>query len=298
MLTTAAIANAVRRGLLSFTDLFNRTNSSSLGSPWRVLGSGQFGITSNKATSATAAASYPIAVIDTRNVNMGVSASVTPGTGVAFWVTDSGNWWAVTSYQETVESTYTYSCDCSTYYFSCNCRYVSEPCNCYYSPGYTCIAYGSCCSSSCPPGYGTSFFNSDACTETCSQCCTAYSTYYYQVCTQFCGRDVCDTCSGESCSTCTGTTTTVTNFLRILRSLAATVTVAATAQASAAIAAVKAVVSGSSVSATAYSDTAKTQSVATATASIDQPAKRAGILVTPSSSGQGNSVDDFVLEQV
>jgi hypothetical protein len=298
VLTTAAIANAVRRGLLSFTDLFNRANSPSLGSPWRVLGSGQFGIASNRATSTTAAASYPIAVIDTRNVNMSVSASVTPGTGVAFWVTDSGNWWSVASYQESVTSTFTFSCNCSTFYFSCNCRYVVSGCDCYQSPEFTCVAYGSCCTLNCPPGYGSQFFNSDACGEYCESCCTQYSMYYVTVCRQVCGSEVCDTCSGQSCATCTGTTTTVTNFLRILRSLAATVTVAATAQASAAIAAVKAVVSGSSVSATAYSDTAKTQSVATATASLDQPAKRAGILITPSSSGQGNSVDDFVLEQV
>jgi hypothetical protein len=294
MLSTAAVANAVRRGFLTFTDVFNRSNANTLGDPWRTLGSAQFDVVSNAASSSAAPSSYPMAVVDTRNTAVSLSASVSNGAGVAFWVTDSSNWWAVTSQQTSATTSFTFSCNCSTNYFSCNCRYVTYACDCYLSPEYTCVAYSSCCYLVCPPGVN----NSDACTEYCDQCCSQYVTTYYQVCRSWCSDYVCDTCSSESCQTCTGSTTTVTNFLRVLRSLAATVTTVASAQASAAIAAVRAVVSGNSVTATAFSNTAKTQSVASTTATVDSPAKRAGIIVTPSGSGQGNTVDDFMLEQV
>ena len=294
MLSTASVANAVRRGFLTFTDLFNRPNANTLGDPWRALGSAQFDVVSNAASSSAAPSLYPMAVVDTRNTAVSLSASVSNGAGVAFWVTDSSNWWAVTSQQTSTTTSFTFSCNCTTNYFSCNCRYVTYGCDCYLSPEFICVAYASCCYRVCPPGVT----NTDACDEYCDECCSQYVTTYIQVCRSLCGNDVCDTCSSESCQTCTGSTTTVTNFIRVLRSVATTVTTVASAQASAAIAAVRAVVSGNTVTATAFSNTAKTQSVASTTATVDSPTKRAGIIVTPSGSGQGSTVDDFMLEQV
>jgi hypothetical protein len=54
---------------------------------WRISGS-------NSAISDDAATSYPLASINLGNTDVKVQTDTTGGVGPAFWVTDSGSWWA------------------------------------------------------------------------------------------------------------------------------------------------------------------------------------------------------------
>lgn len=97
-------------------DTFDRTNASSLGTTsnqvatWTAT-SGSWAIASNKATSATSASSYPLATVEAvsgvANVDVRVDIPTGAGPGVAFWVTDSSNWWAAVT---SSTSTTTYTC--------------------------------------------------------------------------------------------------------------------------------------------------------------------------------------------
>jgi hypothetical protein len=118
-----------------FTDPF--TGTGSLASRWTNT-SGSWTRDADDAYTATAAASYPLASFDanTRNVSVRSEYGVanTLGWGVAFWVTDSNNWWAAvvdrTEYSCQIGTT-TGCCACgdqgvSTGFPSCNC--VFPPC--------------------------------------------------------------------------------------------------------------------------------------------------------------------------
>jgi hypothetical protein len=54
---------------------------------WRISGS-------NSAISDDAAANYPLASINLGNTDVKIQTDTTGGVGPAFWVTDSGSWWA------------------------------------------------------------------------------------------------------------------------------------------------------------------------------------------------------------
>lgn len=87
--------------LSAFIDAFTRSDSaSSIGAnvvEW-ISERGTWGISSNAATTSTAAASYPIATFNAGTVAATVKATLpatrSAGAGVAFWVTDANNWWA------------------------------------------------------------------------------------------------------------------------------------------------------------------------------------------------------------
>lgn len=97
-------------------DNFNRSNAGSLGTTsnqvatWTAT-TGSWAIASNRATTATAATSYPLATVETvsgsSNVDVRVDVPTGAGPGVAFWVTDTNNWWAATT---STSSTTTYTC--------------------------------------------------------------------------------------------------------------------------------------------------------------------------------------------
>ena len=97
-------------------DNFNRSNASSLGTTsnqvdtWTAT-TGSWAIASNRATTSTAAASYPLATIETvsgsSDVDVRVDIPTGAGPGVAFWVTNTNNWWAAVT---SATSTTTYSC--------------------------------------------------------------------------------------------------------------------------------------------------------------------------------------------
>jgi hypothetical protein len=84
--------------LATTSDDFNRANSTDItaaGKKWTET-SGDWAITSNQLTTATAAASYPIATLrtNTKNATVKVDRANGDGWGVAFWVVDQNNWFA------------------------------------------------------------------------------------------------------------------------------------------------------------------------------------------------------------
>ena len=84
--------------LATTSDDFNRANSTDItavGKKWTET-SGDWSITSNQLTTATAAASYPIATLrtNTKNATVKVDRANGDGWGVAFWVVDQNNWFA------------------------------------------------------------------------------------------------------------------------------------------------------------------------------------------------------------
>ena len=103
ILSSIAGAAAKAYGMMAnakriITDTFSRSDgslgTSSSGHLWSVL-RGTWAISSSKATSSTAASSYPLASVDVGAKNVIVSADITDGgPGVAFWVTDANSWWA------------------------------------------------------------------------------------------------------------------------------------------------------------------------------------------------------------
>jgi hypothetical protein len=101
---------------------------------WRVSGS-------NSAISDDAGSSYAIASANLGNTDVSVQADVSGGTGVAFWVTDSGSWWA--TYPQYTQATSAIVGSCTT---SASFSY-------YYSTWNTTVS-GSSCSGS--QSYGTS----------------------------------------------------------------------------------------------------------------------------------------------
>jgi hypothetical protein len=143
------------------TDNFNRTGvslgTSSSGSAWTSL-RGTWATNGTQAVSSDAGSTYALSSVAFGNANTTVSADVSGGTGVAFWVTDSGSWWAATTYyNQTVNSTYN-SC-CST---SPVCSPGSYPidygaANCVATPGTTTYSYqgASTSSRSCDSGGGS-----------------------------------------------------------------------------------------------------------------------------------------------
>lgn len=89
--------------LASFTDEFDSTLNSRY-----TQTTGSWSISSGDLSTSTAASSYPLITFNARTREVTVKAE--PGTtgqygwGVAFWVTDANNWWAVIADQETFQT--------------------------------------------------------------------------------------------------------------------------------------------------------------------------------------------------
>lgn len=104
------------RWVSPFSDTFNRANTGNINTSnieWTEI-VGDWQILDNTAYSATTAASYPLVVLDIEKQNVQITAyngSAGSGFGVAFWVKDSDNWWAVVTDTSTSSATGTvYSC--------------------------------------------------------------------------------------------------------------------------------------------------------------------------------------------
>ena len=161
--------------LNAFTDTFSL--ASGLKSGWKVL-SGVWSSNSGTVVSTTSASSYPIMIKDmeVENANILVK-SPTNGSSIAFWVTDSGNWWAAGIKQDAVD---------------CNCT-PTFTCTGYGCTGYGCTSAG-CCSTGC---------TSTGCTSTG---CTGFG------CTEYgCTLDGCTSygcvlsgCLGSTCAAWAG----------------------------------------------------------------------------------------------
>ena len=139
----STIASSVRN---MFTDNFNRPDSGELGnatdqSKWEAL-RGVFTIFGNKARTTSAASTYPIASITMPDSPLDQDVVITlkgttPGTGAALWITDSNNWWAVTTGIQNGEN--------------CNCQQCTT-CNAGNCTGGNCAANGPCNPGPCNAG--------------------------------------------------------------------------------------------------------------------------------------------------
>jgi len=224
-------------------DTFTRTTNSNLGTTdngqsWEAI-RGTWTADGSKAVSSSPS-NYPIAAITQGTANASQSiGSVTNGTGAAFWVTDSGNWFGAVPVQEALTTYYTYSCNCSTcsycsggyYTYSYNCSTCSY-CNSPYSYTYCGAGSSYTPSSYTPSYYGAGYSYTYGCTQSqtvCSNngtcyafiygsyyiaygCCKAYTTqYYYGSCTGYVssyfspasytpGSYYCDSATGYGCS--------------------------------------------------------------------------------------------------
>jgi hypothetical protein len=153
------------QGIIS--DLFNRSNTSSglgttdTGNAWAAT-RGNWYINNNKAVSGDTPSAYPIAsvVSPTASPTINLDVDTAGGTGIAFWVTDSQNWWGLFPYTNIVTS---YSQVCVTYSqtgpsYYCGGSYSQTGPN-YYCSSVNGPYYGSSCSSVNGPYYGTTCNN-------------------------------------------------------------------------------------------------------------------------------------------
>lgn len=255
------LASSIKKAI---SDLFNRTTSGTLGTAdtgqtWSNL-RGVWFANGTKATTATAASSYPIASVLVGDTNAVVSAGVTSGTGVSFWITDSNSWWASTA--KSTQESYTYNCNPhSVWNGSCNwyCDGVPGNVGRVSDSPWTCSGYASSVCSGTVTGVTGSV------TEyTSYDTCTGYNYYY---------------------------------FLSLIKSVAGTVSnVVADTALSAMPAAIKVTTLGDTITAQAYSDVALTTALgAPIVATPSSPAKgtSAGIIVTPTAYNQQALVDNF-----
>jgi hypothetical protein len=95
-------------------DTFNRTDTTNTlgvaesGQAWTILRS-QWRINSNNASTTGTKTDYPLASIDAGFLDFELEANeLTPGTGVAFRVTDANNWWGVVPFYNQTAQTYSY----------------------------------------------------------------------------------------------------------------------------------------------------------------------------------------------
>jgi len=139
----------VRWFLGPITDSFNRSVSGVLGTAdsgetWTNV-TGTWYANGSAAQSDTAASSNAIATVAYGVSDVTVGAGVSNGTGVAAWVVDANNWYALVSFQTQVNTTY-----------SCNC-YCNGHCDTYPVPVYnTCTSCYYCGSTT--SGGGTSTY--------------------------------------------------------------------------------------------------------------------------------------------
>lgn len=123
----------------AFTDEFSGTGS--LAQRWTST-RGSWSVLSNKSYTATAASSYPLATFNANtigvNVRVDFGTADTHGWGVAFWVKDADNWWAVVT-----DKTYGYTCPSGGTLTGTNCKL----------PDTTQTDYGLSCVYSCPPQF-------------------------------------------------------------------------------------------------------------------------------------------------
>lgn len=273
-------------------DTFTRTTSGSLGTtdtgiPW-TANQGVWYANGSAAQSDTAASSYPLASVNLGSSDATVSASVSSGTGVAFWVSDANSWWASTSFNNTYS--YSYSCSYTCYDYVCITAGTCTDAN----------ACGSTTTTSCPPGYvsyygytcgkgscggfpcQTADFIVTTTPNTCTSCACPNSTY---------GNVNPHTCY----TTCSATG--YNYYLRIIKSVGGVVSTA-TGEVSVGSqpAAIKVVTSGDNIVSQAYSDTDLTTTLGSAlnyTPSSPTKGTSHGIIKAPSDYNQGSTVDNF-----
>jgi hypothetical protein len=139
----STIASAVRN---VFVDNFNRSDSGELGeatdgSRWTAL-RGVFTIFGNKAKTTSSVSTYPIASITMPDSPLDQDVVITlkgttPGSGAALWISDTGDWWAVTTGIDAGENCQCDTCtECATLPENtpCTTGFCSTPGNCINGP--------------------------------------------------------------------------------------------------------------------------------------------------------------------
>jgi hypothetical protein len=120
----------------AFTDEFSGTGD--IGQRWTST-RGSWSRLNDKAYSATAASSYPLASFNSNTISTTVRVDYgtadTHGWGVAFWVKDPDNWWAVVT-----DKTFGYVCDPGDTLTGTTCK----------KPDTTTTTTGQSCTYSCP----------------------------------------------------------------------------------------------------------------------------------------------------
>lgn len=256
-------------------DTFTRTNATSLektedGSTWLPL-RGSFRTNGSQAVSTDSPSTYPAARIDFPSTNVTINMmDVQNGSGSLLWVTDSNNWWAVDVYQYSYVTCGSYApyYVISGYYSYCATPSYSSGCSAYYCNGFNHAYYK----------------NATYCKTTCK-------TYYYYV--SGCIYTATGTNYAYGGTYCTGNVTVYPRYIRLLRMLAGSVSEIASAFVgnSQYVGLVKTTLSGTSITATAYSDGGSAQIgqiVYNATGATITPSY--GIVITPQGISQGSSV--------
>ena len=150
---------AVLLKLKAFTDSFTRSNDANT---LKAAGTknwqntrGTWGISSNKASTATAAATYPLASIKTGSTyattKIGYGTASKHGWGVTFWLSDNANWYGAVTDRTYVQTSYqaaSYSCPSGGIYCGngSTCALPGQVCGVLT----TCSCDG-CAGFSCPP---------------------------------------------------------------------------------------------------------------------------------------------------
>ena len=277
------------KGLLSVTETFDRGNGGlgfgggSGSVAWKAT-RGSWGISANKASSSDAANSYPIATLTFTKTDVTIGVEGGAGTGTAFWVTDSNNWWGTyVDATQTCQTCYNVS-NVATYNSSTtyvpasggNCSSANYPCS-YYNMGnwtgsyYTMYAEGNgSCSTwgspwqsapACSPGcYGACYgnyaavccrarektYNQGPCAAYYSSC-NAYNTYYPAYSYVTYAAATYNASTPYSCNCTTGYT------VKLIKDIAGTISTVATFSFAAAIASFRTILSGNTVTVRAFS---------------------------------------------
>ena len=283
-------------------DFFTRTTTTSLGTAntgqtW-LNTRGTWFANGSAAQSNDAASTYPLSSIPFSQ-NVTVSAAVTEGTGVSFWVTDANNWYATVAYHTQAS----YSCNCST---CCNtCTHTGgscgSTCNTCQHTGGSCGNTYSCANGTTPCNGNTVCYSNPGCTGTIVSGVTVTPIT--------CTNQDCDAC-GSTPNTCTNSDCTACGsyscncqtcysdfyYMRMLKSISGTISQVISDYAVASLpAAIKVVTSGDTITETAYSDTSLTTSLGSTSTTPSGPIKGTGvgIIKVPAAITQGSTVDIF-----
>lgn len=271
--------------------------TSTSGTAWTVVQGTWAASGGGLATTSTPPSSYPFATVPLHQNVQGSIQNASPGSGLVFWETDAGDWWAsiVNATTATVQTgSYCISNTCCTGSNTC----VPNSCCTTYS---TCV-YNACCGgtvgpppdfrctggspNACCTGSPTGGCNASSCctgSNTCvsNTCCTTgytYTTYYYW------GLAIIKSVASALSTVAHVTLNTVTTTAALIQSLSITVI-------------------GGSVAAQAYSDTSLTTPNGSALTTTGTPGgTKVGIMVAPTDASaatvgspylQGNSAGQF-----
>lgn len=158
-----------------FLDQFDDTiDPATDGSLWKAL-RGAWTVVAGKASSSSAANTYPILSIDMPE-NQGTTTlsmkSMGQGTGAALWITDSGTWWAVVTGTDA-----SFGCSCTT---ECNLKCNANACNAYICNAFNCPAPNNCNT------YVTNFFCNPGSAYNCtSPTCKSGNVANYNACNAY-----------------------------------------------------------------------------------------------------------------